>query len=369
MRKKLLLLSALMISINCFSQSELPDFVSSKEKGLKKVKLDMPSEGRKYKNGTGYSLNPKLLKELPKKVALVSFYSFDPGITKTQRWISKDIEYQDGGQEYAYDAASGKIKKYNIKEQVTTTTYHTKVKKINAVGSSGDLALGYYVQSISAIVDGFKEYGIDLLLPNEYLDTEEKKNNYENYKVERAKFNKFTQSIGSGGHDEIYGYIEGYNVIDIVNEPFGNYSKTGGLFVSRKGNVSDNQVWVLGKCGKMVGSLGGDLCTMLEVDAVVIVYFTIYAPSDRKVILQNVNMHMFGPNPTPLPEGKTSKFNYFPGQFYCGTRINPEVVIWNYKKKVPETHDLTFAGFDNIMSAMIIKMGTYLKEGIEKGKK
>ena len=36
------------------------------------------------------------------------------------------------------------------------------------------------------------------------------------------------------------------------------------------------------KCGVMVESLGG-LCKKLEVDAVVVVYFTIYSPKENKV--------------------------------------------------------------------------------------
>jgi len=39
----------------------------------------MPLEGRKYKNGTGFSLNPKLLGEMPKKVALKLFLYDVPG--------------------------------------------------------------------------------------------------------------------------------------------------------------------------------------------------------------------------------------------------------------------------------------------------
>ena len=67
--------------------------------------------------------------------------------------------------------------------------------------------------------------------------------------------------------------------------------------------------------------------------------------------------------------GKKKKFNYFKGKFYCGTRINPEVLIWKYNKKEPETEYITFDGFDVIMHAMIVKLGTYLQKGIEKGKK
>jgi len=346
MKRTVLVTLALIIGVFSYSQSELPKYASSKDAVLKKVKLDMPLEGRKYKNGTGYSLNPRLLSEMPKKVALVSFYSFDPGMTKTQIWSVL----------YGSTTYGGTL--------VTTT----KITKRNSVGSSGELALGFYMQSISSMIEGFSSFGMDLLLPEEYLDSPEKTEHYNNFKVERAKFNEWVSNMGSGKHDEIYGYLEGYNVIDVVNEPYQNYEKSGGRFITRsKGKVDDNQVWVMDKCGKMVESLGG-LCAKLEVDAIVVVYFTIFSPKENKVKLQNVNMHMFGPNPTPLPEGKTKKFNYFNGKFYCGTRINPEILIWNKTKKDPDSENLNFTGFEYVMQAMTEKMGTYLKEGIEKGK-
>ncbi|NQZ79037.1 MAG: hypothetical protein HRT61_23410, partial [Ekhidna sp.] len=75
------------------AQSDVADFASDVEKI--KVKLDMPLEGRAYKNGTGYTLNPKMLDKLPEKVALVSFYVFDPGYTKTttSSMTSGNIKY------------------------------------------------------------------------------------------------------------------------------------------------------------------------------------------------------------------------------------------------------------------------------------
>jgi len=325
------------------AQSELPKFAPNPDKV--KVVLDMPLEGRKYKNGTGFSLNPKLLAEMPKKVALVSFYSFDPGMTKVQRWRSKSEDYY-----YTY------------------TTQHTKTTKRNAVGGSGELALGYYLQSIDALIDGFNSFGVDLLLPEEYLDTEEKTGFYNDFVVERGKFNEWLANMGSGNHDVIFGYIEGYNVLDVVNEPYGNYTSVGGQFLTKKGDIADKQVWVMDKCGPMVESLGDKLCSGLGVDAVVVVYFTIFSPKDNKVTLENVNMHMFGPNPTPLPEGKEKKFNYFTGKFYVGTRVPAGITIWQKNKKNPDP-ELEFEGFQHIMSAMTTEMCTYLKEGIEKGKK
>ncbi len=338
MKKFILLFIFCAPGFLAFAQSELPKFAPNPDKV--KVDLDMPLEGRKYKNGTGFSLNAKLLGEMPKKVALVSFYSFDPGMTKIQRWTTTST---------------------------FTTTYFTKTTKLNAVGGSGELALGYYLQSIEAMITGFKDYGMQLMLPEEYLDTEEKTEFYNNFEVERGKLNEWLANMGSNVHDVLYGYIEGYNVLDVVNEPYSNYTATGGRLLTKKGDVADKQVWVMDKCGPMVESLGDKLCKGLGVDAVVIVYFTIFSPKEDKVTLENVNMHMFGPNPTPLPEGKEKKFNYFTGKFYVGTRVTVGKTIWQKNKKNPDP-ELEFEGFENIMSAMTTEMCTYLKEGIEKGK-
>jgi hypothetical protein len=242
------------------------------------------------------------------------------------------------------------------------------VTKRNAVGGSGELAVGYYMESIDALIDGFSKYGMDLLLPEQFLDTDEKTEFYNNFEVERSTFNEWLSKMGSGNHDVIYGYPEGFKVMDVVNEPYGNYTSSGGQIMTKKGDIADNQVWVMDKCGEMVESLGDKLCHGLGVDAVVIVYFTIFSPKNDKVTLENVNMHMFGPNPTPLPEGKEKKFNYFSGQFYVGTRVNADVEIWKKNKKDPSANGLEFAGFDNIMSAMTTEMGDYLEKGIAKGK-
>jgi len=55
MKKILLTLTVLAFSMTyrVYSQSELPKFASNIDKI--KVRLDMPLEGRLYKNGTGYT--------------------------------------------------------------------------------------------------------------------------------------------------------------------------------------------------------------------------------------------------------------------------------------------------------------------------
>jgi hypothetical protein len=331
---------AIGLSMTLHAQSELPKFASNVDKI--KVKLDMPLEGRAYKNGTGYTLNPKMLESLPKKVALVSFFTFDPGFTQT--WTSSSSnEYTTG-----------------IK---TTTTF---TKKRSTKGNAGFIAIGMYYSAIEVLKANFKEMGMELLEPEEFLDTNEKKAFYENYQVERSTFNSTVQSmLNSGrGHESVYAYPEGYQVIPTTDEPFANYTKKG-LFPIYKAEVADGQLWVMAKVGKEVTSINR-LTEALGVDAVVFFYSTIYTPKEGEIHLQNVNMQMFGPNPVALPDGKDSKFNYFPGQMYIGTRVSVEVPIQKANKKKPETNQIDLDGYGNIVEAMTLRMKEYFDKAFDK---
>ena len=68
---------------------------------------------------------------------------------------------------------------------------------------------------------------------------------------------------------------------------------------------------------------------------------------------------MFGPNPIPLADGKDSKFNYFPGQMHVGTRVNVKVPIQKVNKKKPETANISFEGYGNLIDAMTLRMKEY----------
>lgn len=334
-----------LFSSTSFAQSELPKFAADVDKI--KVKLDMPLEGRAYKNGTGYTLNPKMLPELPKKVALVSFYTFDPGFTKVWSTSSTSYDY------------------YNSTKTTTTTTH---IKKRNSEGNAGHIALGFYVNAIGALKSQFKEMGMELLEPEEFLNTDEKKAFYQNFEINRSKLNSFLSSaLNSGnGHEAIYANPEGYRAISIDEEPFANYTKTGALSIPKyKKEVADGQLWVNSKIGKEVTSIN-DLTTALGVDAVIFVYSTIYTPKTTQIDLQNVNMLMFGPNPVPLKEGKDKKFNYFPGQMYIGTRVNVGVPIYKESKKDPASKQLNFDGYENITLAMTDRLKEYFDKAFSK---
>ena len=335
MRNLTIITAGVLFGCNVLAQSELPSFAEDASKI--KVKLDMPLEGRKYKNGTGYSANVKTIKK-PKKVALVSIYTFDPGFTK----VWKSTSTTSG---YYYDTK-------------TTTTH---IKKRNSKGNAGPIANSFYAQSLGVLKEQFKDMDIDLLEPEEFLDTPEKTTFYNNFKINRSKLNDFlSKALNSGvGHDAIYAYPEGYNVISIDNEPFANYTRNGAIGPMKyKKEVSDGQLWVMSKIGKEITSIN-ELTEKLGVDAVVFMYSTIYTPKETEIVLQNVNMLMFGKNSVPLPEGKTSKFNYFPGQMYLGLRANVGVPIYKEKKKDPSTNKIDTTGYDNIILAMMNRMKEY----------
>lgn len=335
--------------INSFAQSELPKFASDVEKI--KVKLDMPLEGRLYKNGTGYSLNPKMISKLPKRVALVSFYTFDPGFTKVWKYSTTKYEYKFSDNDYNY---------YSKKKYTTTN-----ITRRNSKGNLGSISTGFYAHAIGVLKSQFKKMGMDLLEPEQFLDTDDKKEFYQRFRVKRSKLNEFIEKVNSGAsHASLYAYPEGYKVLAVENEPFGNYYKKGALSsTTYKRNVTDGQLWVHSKIGKEITSIN-ELTRALGVDAVLLVYSTIYTPKETQVDLQNVNMLMFGPNPVALPEGKDKKFNYFPSQMYIGTRVNVGVPILNEKKKDPESSKLNFEGYGKIIEAMTIRMKAYFDKAM-----
>jgi hypothetical protein len=325
------------MAANVFAQSELPEKYSDVSKV--KVKEDFPSEGRTGKSGKGFSANIGNLPNGIKKVALVSFFVFDPGLTKT--WTSS--------------SSSGYI--------TTTTTY---TKKRSTGGISGDIAFGAFATAIDPMIAEFKALGMELLLPNDYLDTEEKKQFYNNFQVKHEKsFANWIGSAGEGNHDVMYGTMDGFIVADIVKEPFLNYEKNG-LLARRKTNVQDAQIYTYDKDTDMSESIGFDLCTKLGVDAVLVTYMTVFMPADKKIELVNSRFVIFGPNPVMPEVSKGGVIPHVKGLFYFGASANPETLIYNENKKVPDSDKLNFTGFDTMYIALVREFGAYYKDKTEK---
>jgi len=358
MKRILTFLIGSLFLVSAFAQSELPEKYPDPSKV--KVKEDFPKEGRSTKGGKGFSANLALLPNGIKKIALVSFYAFDPGLTKT--WsTSYTVAGDQTGTKLTLANVAAKALPGAPQYETRITTYHKKT--LSTGGIANEIAYGAFLSAIGPMISEFSALGIELLLPNEYLQTEEQKTFYNSFQVEHEKsivnwLNKF----GAADHDYIYGTMDGFMIADIVKEPFANYEKKGLLSI-RKNSVPDGQVFFYDKDTKQTESLGYNLCTKLGVDAVLVTYMTVFVPKEKKIELVNVRFEIFGPNPTP-PEGE-SKHGMIPhvrGLFYYGGSVIPETLIYNEKKKDPETAKLNFTGFDNIYTALVRDFGEYYKE-------
>jgi hypothetical protein len=295
------------------------------DEGSIKVIFDFPGEGRNSKNGSGYSANVELIDPKPKKIALISFYLYDPAKGKAE------------GGKYV-GAATAKI-------------WRTS----NEVGQAHVDA--FYNQGIEAMKTAFKGYGMDLLTPEEFLDTDEKADYYYHFSQESAKKEKtsatITKQAGTGLSTVATANVstlkvtpskKGYRAFFVENEAA---DESEPFIFKSKG--------IFGADRKMTSSLGYELCKELGVDAVVVCYVV-----TRKLKMNKndhgvnaVNLLMFGPN--PMSNGPEDKNR---GQFYCGTRVyfkGASAVFHDDK-----TNTLKVDGFENVVSAMSKKLANWV---------
>lgn len=278
------------------------------------AKFDFPAEGRTSKKGGGYSVNVDLLDPKPKKVALVSFYLYDPACGEAKK----------GG---AYSTAA---------------VWRTP----DALGQTH--VDGFYAKSIEPLKAGFEEYDIDLLTPDEFLDTQEKKDFFYGFnqesgkkeKTERTQIGAYVQATASTL--KICPYDEGYRPFFVVNEPIS--ASTVANFVN---------TGIGGANRKMTSSLGYELAKGLGVDAVVVCYIVTRKTKKNKedYVVDAVSLFMLGPN--PMSEGPEDKNR---GQFYCGTRFFAKQLQFANSKTGVTSYD----NIGNVMTALSKKMGNWV---------
>lgn len=289
-----------------------------------KVKFDFPAEGRTSKKGSGYSANIDLLNPKPKNVALVSFYLYDPACGKS-----------------------------STKHGTAATTYSASMWRTSDALAQTHVD-GFYEKSIEPLIAGFKEYGINLLTPDKFLDTEEKKDFFYSFNQESGKKEKTKRTqIGSyvqvtGSTVKVCPYDEGYRPFFVVNEP---------LTISMLSNFVN--MGVFGANRKMTSSLGYELTKGLGVDAVVVCFIVTRKPKKNKedYVVDAVSLFMFGPN--PKADGPDDKNR---GQFYCGTRYFAKQLQFANAKSGVTSYDY----MGNVMTALSKKMGNWV---INKAKK
>jgi hypothetical protein len=285
---------------------------ASDQAAIDDVKISMMNgNGTGDSSGRGPRPYYEALGGPPKRVALISFYVWDCG---------------------------------NKKENVYNPVYSYK-RTVNVEYQAVDAyANELYDASIAGFKEGFAAYGMELLTPDEYLDTEEKKATYEKFQMDAGGGQKFVMLFQKSNADtwRFAGAPEGYRILQLATR------------MDVKGNHFELSAQGVG-VGKLAQSLGHDLAKALGVDAVVIVYNVIQGQK-KSIDLLGSYLYMFGPNPI----ADTGQSLYWSGHQYAGAYLRMEVpfVVTDKDGKLVEAD---YAGYRVVPKALATKVGEELK--------
>jgi len=334
----LLLTASLGVAQNAFDK-ELGTDVNAL---VEKVNFDMSGWGKVdgMKSGKGQIPYLGALGHPPKRVALVSFYAYDPGNTK------------GFGSPY-----------FGGRSEVT--------RQISPDGA-GLVATLLHDQGIAALKEALGASGMQLLTPDEFLDTDAKRELYDNFVLDigvGAKFALFAESSGKENKlnkaSRLSVVAPGYRLFRLV------YGETG-----RPMQQGDKKISV---------SLGYDLARALEVDATLVIC-NLCKATKKEGSLEAVYFYLFGPNGVP---GDMEAFTYWPGHLYVGLRLDKlgiAMLEFGKAEKKSTTYSggdssfrsdtlseagivsVDFAGYERILAALGKKAGTFMQERTTKAK-
>ncbi|MGQ0429486.1 MAG: hypothetical protein ACT4UQ_06115 [Gammaproteobacteria bacterium] len=269
---------------------------------------------------TGRGLVPhlKTLGKPPGRVALVSFYVWDCG-------NEKERSYRIYGGNYVYHVTSSRNR--NV-----------------ASGEVAVLANELHDAGIGALKESFAAVGMQLLTPEEFLDTPAKLEAYRAFKLELGGINTFLRGLqekGAGG-DWQWGAPDGYRVIELLTV----------------GNVKSNQ-FQLGMQGvgvaKAAVSLGHDLAQALGVDAVVILDNVVQA--DKTTInMRGAGLYMFGPNPI----AESGQSMYWSGHQYSGVYLRMKDIPFIKTDQKGNLVSADYAGYSIVAGALGTRMAQHI---------
>ncbi|MEQ8238769.1 MAG: hypothetical protein RIA69_06135 [Cyclobacteriaceae bacterium] len=293
-----------------------------------KARQDFPLEGRPSKNGTGWSTNVSLLPEMPKRVALVTFYLEDPGMSDQKKTSS-----------------------------TYTTTYSASLWATDA-GTAGLHVSEFYNASIDELKTGFEKMGMELLTPDQYLDSDEKKEFYNGFVPQHGGLKKektTTKKLSAAGTLQIARprpTPPGYKTIWISNE-FANSLTAAEKFV----NTNKNDA-------KFFESMGYYLAEGLGVDAVAAVTIVTRKLKKDKATygVNHASLYIWTKNPIQLSEEEDTGLKglfYIRGQFLAGSRVTygkTSLFQLEHKKK---GYGPEYTGMGNVMTALTDKINGY----------
>lgn len=298
-----------MFASASYAQKSIKDYVekNSVEKIKKDIKISIvPQTAGGFDDGHGSTPVLTSVSQLPATIALASFHIYDIGTSNHIKNVS--ITY------------------YSLSESGGNTMAN---KLLNS--------------TISKLKESLKAQGVELLTPDQYLDTKEKRDYYRSFEPTISKLGKFLSDIETKRND-ISVTADGYRAFDIAA-------------------ASDF---------RRAESMGGELAKALNVDALLSIGIELM--SDRKNIAMNgVKMVLHGKNPIPKADKKYVSQNmgagYYAGQIYAAGQFyfdKPVDIAGFSKNKIV---DENMEGLDIIFSAFGEKIYDEMKASIDKAAK
>jgi hypothetical protein len=299
-------------------ESELGSDVAKVADDVKISMMNGDNDG--LDSGRGLVPHLKTLGKPPARVALISFYVWDCG-------NKKESSYRIYGGNYVY--------------RVTNTR-----KRSVASGEVDVLANELHDAAIGTLKESFAAVGMQLLTPEEFLDSPAKLETYANFKVEIGGMGSFLAGLQkhAAGDTWQWGAPDGYRVIQLTTV----------------GNVKSNQ-FQLGMTGvgiaKVAVSLGHDLAAALGVDAVAILYNVVQA--DKTTInMRGAGLYMFGPNPI----ADSGQSLYWNGLQYSGVYLRMDDIPFMKADKNGNLVDADYAGYAIVAGALGTKMAQHIRK-------
>lgn len=312
--KRIILLTAVLCSaVTGRAQQTINGYVEKSGEEKIKKNIVMPAGAYPQTAGgyeDGHGINPLLTSkdQLPDTIALITWHIYDIG-------------------------TSNHIKNVSI-------TYYSLTENGGNI-----MANGLLEASITQLKASFKAQGVVLLTPDEYLDTEEKRNYYNNTFIpEISKLGKFLSGIETKQQD-ISVTADGYRAFDI---------SAGGDFLRAQ-------------------SLGGELAEKLGVEGVLSIAAELMS-DNKRVNLNGLKMVLHGPNPIARQDKKYVSQNmgagYYEGQIYANGYFyfDKPMEVATFKDK-KQTLTGNFAGIDVVLNCFVEKFYEKMHECIEKAAK
>lgn len=299
-------LFAFGISLSALSQAPISEYVN--KKGIEKIKKSIDKAVGPYQGfEDGHGMTPYLTSEsqIPDTVALITFYVYDKG----------------------------------------TTTYSPAFITTHSLSEEGGnyFANNFHQQAMEKLKETFKNLGIVLLTPDEFLDTEEKRNFYYNeFTPQVSKLGKFLSGMESGSSE-----------MAVCADYYRGFDEAAAFDFKRS------------------ISLGNELSNKLGVKAVLSVALELQ-DDGKNININGVKWTMNGPNPVAKLDKKYAGAfgaGYQEGLVYFKSYLYFDGGIRFARRKKKVLEEENYEGIEEVLSAFAEVSVETMKNSIAKNNK